>query len=89
MTGEVVDLTERRLNYLQEVRGLNAGKRTLGFVACLAGAMLLIWGRMRADSPPLAVPAGLALIAAGWALFVYVIVMRTRYVRTHPFDPKR
>ena len=89
MSGQVVALTEQRLSYLQEVRGLNSGKRTLGFAVSLLGAMLLIWGRMRVDSPPMAIPSGLVLIATGWALFIYVIVMRTRYVRTHPFDPKR
>ena len=89
MSGQVVALTEQRLSYLQEVRGLNSGKHTLGFAVSLLGAMLLIWGRMRVDSPPMAIPSGLVLIATGWALFIYVIVMRTRYVRTHPFDPKR
>ncbi|MEI6282134.1 MAG: hypothetical protein WCP82_05390 [Alphaproteobacteria bacterium] len=89
MSGQVVALTEQRPSYLQEVRGLNSGKRTLGFAVSLLGAMLLIWGRMRVDSPPMAIPSGLVLIATGWALFIYVIVMRTRYVRTHPFDPKR
>jgi hypothetical protein len=89
MSGQVVALTEQRLSYLQEVRGLNNGKRTLGFAVSLLGAMLLIWGRMRVDSPPMAIPSGLVLIATGWALFIYVIVMRTRYVRIHPFDPKR
>jgi hypothetical protein len=89
MTGQVLDLTEQRLSYLKEVRGPNSGKRTLGFAVSLLGAMLLIWGRIRVDSPPMAIPSGLVLIATGWALFIYVIVMRARYVRTHPFDPKR
>ena len=83
-------LTEQRLEYLTQVRNLHNGKRTLGFVACLAGALLLIWGRIRPDAAPsFALPAGLTIVAGGWLLFAYVIVMRTRYVRSHPFDPKR
>jgi hypothetical protein len=63
------------------IRRLHAGKQTAGLLSCVAGALLLIWGRLRPDAPELAVAAGLALIALGWALFAYVIVMRTRYVR--------
>jgi hypothetical protein len=63
------------------VRHLHANKQTAGLLACVAGAVLLIWGRVRPEAPDLAVPAGLALIGLGWALFAYVIVMRTRYVR--------
>ena len=63
------------------VRQLHANKQTAGLLACVAGAVLLIWGRVRPEAPELAVAAGLALIGLGWALFAYVIVMRTRYVR--------
>ena len=63
------------------VRHLHANKQTAGLLACVAGAVLLIWGRVRPEAPELAVAAGLALIGLGWALFAYVIVMRTRYVR--------
>jgi drug/metabolite transporter (DMT)-like permease len=66
---------------MTSVRHLHSGKQTAGLLACVAGAILLIWGRVRPEAPDLAVPAGLALIALGWALFAYVIVMRTRYVR--------
>ena len=66
---------------MTSVRHLHANKQTAGLLACVAGAVLLIWGRVRPEAPDLAVPAGLALIGLGWALFAYVIVMRTRYVR--------
>ena len=66
---------------MTSVRQLHANKQTAGLLACVAGAVLLIWGRVRPEAPDLAVPAGLALIGLGWALFAYVIVMRTRYVR--------
>ena len=66
---------------MTSVRHLHANKQTAGLLACVAGAVLLIWGRVRPEAPELAVAAGLALIGLGWALFAYVIVMRTRYVR--------
>ena len=66
---------------MTSVRDLHANKQTAGLLACVAGAVLLIWGRVRPEAPDLAVPAGLFLIGLGWALFAYVIVMRTRYVR--------
>ena len=66
---------------MTSVRHLHAGKQTAGLLLCALGALLLIWGRLRADAPGFAVLAGLALIVLGWALFAYVIVMRTRYVR--------
>ena len=78
-----------QVEYRSAIRLLHANKRLVGFAACLIGALFLVWGSQRADAPLFAVPAGLVLIAAGWALFAYVIVMRARYVRTHPFEPKR
>ena len=66
---------------MTSVRHLHANKQTAGLLSCVAGAVLLIWGRVRPEAPELAVAAGLALIGLGWALFAYVIVMRTRYVR--------
>nr|WP_232792908.1 hypothetical protein [Caulobacter hibisci] len=63
-------------------------ERLLGFAACLVGVLLLIWGRQVPGTPGWAAPTGLLVIGAGWLLFAYVIVRRTRYVRTHPFDPQ-
>lgn len=83
------EIVDQRIAYLREVRALHGKKRQAGFVLCLIGALLVIWGSQRSDPHILATNAGVALIAAGWALFIYVIVMRTRYVRSHPFEPKR
>lgn len=89
MTPTLTAVDPRRIEYIDTIRRLHANKRIAGFAACLVGALLLIWGRIRVDAPPFSVPAGLVLIAAGWLLFAYVILARTRYVRTHPFEPKR
>ena len=87
MTVDAPDLAARQA-YRNTVRELYKPQRAAGFVACLVGALVLISGRMVAGAPPWLVVAGLLTIAAGWLLFAYVIVRRTRYVRAHPFDPQ-
>jgi hypothetical protein len=81
-------LLAKRVAYVQTVRGLYRVERLSGLAACLVGALVLIWGRMAPAAPAWAVPVGLVTIAAGWLLFAYVILRRTRYVRAHPFDPQ-
>lgn len=82
------DLGARRAAYADSVRALARRERAVGLVACLAGALFLIWGRTISGAPQWAVIAGLVTIGAGWLLFAYVIIRRTRYVRAHPFDPQ-
>ena len=82
------ELNIRRAAYADSIRALGRRERGVGFVACLVGALLLIWGRTVQGAPFLAVVAGLVTIGAGWLLFAYVIIRRTRYVRAHPFDPQ-
>jgi hypothetical protein len=81
-------LNTRRAAYADTIRSLGRRERGIGFAACLVGAMLLILGRTVAGAPFWAVVAGLVTIGAGWLLFAYVLVRRTRYVRAHPFDPQ-
>ncbi len=82
------DLNTRKAAYVDTIRGLYRRERGVGYVACLLGAILLIWGRTVEGAPFWAVVAGLVTIAVGWSLFAYVIIRRTRYVRAHPFDPQ-
>jgi len=81
-------LNARRAAYFNTVKSVGRRERGLGLLACLAGALLLIWGRAGQGAPFWAVIAGLVTIGAGWLLFAYVIIRRTRYVRAHPFDPQ-
>ena len=81
-------LLAKRVAYVRTIRGLYRAERLTGLGACLVGALVLIWGRMVPAAPAWAVPVGLVTIAAGWLLFAYVILRRTRYVRAHPFDPQ-
>jgi hypothetical protein len=77
----------RRSAYLDTIRGMYRRERMIGVIGCLVGVMLLIWSRYRADAPPWTLWLALAVIAAAWGLFAYVIFKRTAWVRTHPFDP--
>ena len=79
---------EARQAYRDRVRALYKLQHVAGFVACLVGALTLVFGRMVAAAPDWVAMAGLLTIAAGWLLFAYVLVRRTRYVRAHPFDPQ-
>ncbi|WP_454760128.1 hypothetical protein [Caulobacter segnis] len=81
-------LNTRKAAYFDTIRALGRRERGMGLVACMLGAILLIWGRTAQDAPFWAVVAGLVTIGAGWLLFAYVIIRRTRYVRAHPFDPQ-
>ena len=45
------DFNIRKAAYLETIRGLGRRERGIGFVACLLGALLLIWGRVIAGAP--------------------------------------
>jgi hypothetical protein len=82
-------MIERRIAYIDAVRGQKRHIHTAGFAVCLAGVLLLAWAAMK--GPGATSPVGYAavgVIALGWALLIYVIVARQAYVRAHPFDPQ-
>jgi hypothetical protein len=81
------ELLTRRAAYVDTIRGLYRRERAVGFVACLVGVLALVWGRMGDGAPVWLTWTGLIVIAAGWGLFVYVLVRRSAWVRAHPFDP--
>jgi hypothetical protein len=56
-------------------------------VGCLIGVLMLVWARFRMTDAPWALWLAVAVIAASWLLFAYVIFRRTAWVRAHPFDP--
>jgi uncharacterized membrane protein len=76
---------EQQAAYIDTVRRLHRTERNAGFVACLVGALILVWARFRAGAPPAFLWVGLGVIALGWALFAYSIVKRLAWVRAHPF----
>jgi len=58
-----------------------------GRIACLLGVLVLVFGRFKLGGPPWMLWTGVAVIGVGWGLFVYALVRRLHWIRTHPFDP--
>ena len=85
MTGDAPE-RERRAAQIATLRAYHRGARNAGFVACLAGALLMIAGRFVSGAPHWALFAGLGGIVLGWALFGYSIFKRAAWARAHPFD---
>ena len=81
------ELLAKRNAYLDTLRGLYRRERTAGFIAVLAGAALLIPARFVAGWPDVAIWAGYAMLAVGWAVMLYVIFRRTAWRRANPFNP--
>lgn len=80
----------RRGSYVSEIRSVALRARRVGWMALFLGAVTFTWAAV--SGPGLhsrAAHGGEAAVALGWALFLYVMVQRTRYVRDHPFDPER
>ena len=88
MMDDVEDLT-RRAAYADHVRAVGAKIRPFGFILCLVGVVVLAWARYRGPGAlsPVGI-GGLAMVAAGWGIFVYVLVARSRYVRRNPYKPE-
>jgi hypothetical protein len=87
MSEDVVFLV-RRAAYVDEIRAVALRERKIGLATLTAGLLLLAWAMLRGPGVhSTAAHYAEAAIAMGWALFVYVMVKRTRYVRRHPFDP--
>ena len=86
---EVAELN-RRIAYIDTIRKLAYWPRTLGFAFSLVGAILLIYASYRVPGGAFS-PFGytaLGVIVVGWGLFAYSLIVRTRYVRAHPYEPK-
>ena len=80
----------RRAAYVDEIRLVAIRARKVGLAVLVMGLTIFAWAAWRGPG----VHSGLAhsaeaAIVLGWALFVYVMFKRTRYVRAHPFDPER
>ncbi len=74
-----------RLAWIAKVRGLHRNKRMAGFAGTMAGAGILLWWKFTPAAPEWAMWAGGGLLVASWALFIYVIVDRYRWVKQNPY----
>ena len=77
---------ERRAAYLETLRAQGRSARFAGLILSLIGVMVLVIGRYRLGGPTWALAGGVAIIALGWALFVYAVGRRLYWVRSHPYS---
>lgn len=82
------ELIQKRIAYIDTLRGLYRRERLIGFVTILVGAALIVPSRFVLTWPHAAIWAGYALLALGWVLFIYVIWRRTAWRRANPFNPE-
>lgn len=68
--------------WVQRVHGLHRLKRALGLAGCVAGIMLIAWGRF--GGPGWALPVGLGVIGLSWVLFGWTIWARYDWVKRNP-----
>lgn len=86
MSDEVVT-AQRRSAYVDALRAQGRPQRMAGFIACLAGVLILVIARFRLGGETWLLWAGVGVIGVGWALFIYAVAQRLTWVRAHPFDP--
>ncbi len=80
-------LIDRQAAYVDQLRALGRAQRTMGLVASLVGVLVLVMGRYRFPDALWVTWTGAAVIAFGWACFVYAVARRFLWMRAHPFDP--
>lgn len=77
--------------YKQELHVIALVPRRIGFVLTLVGVGLWFWARFFGGSWYIdgfqTVHLGWGMIAIGWALFAYVITVRTRYHKRRMAEP--
>ncbi len=78
---------EARLAWIGKVRRLHHAKRMIGFAGIVLGACVVIWWKLDAAAPDWALWTGVGVLVASWALFIYVIVARWRWVKDNPYRP--
>lgn len=77
---------ERRAAWVAHVRNLHRSKRLAALIGCAIAVGLMLWGRGE-RGPEWAVTAGLVLVAASWALLIFVMIDRYSWVKKNPYKP--
>jgi uncharacterized membrane protein len=75
-----------RAQYVSSVRKLHRHKQSAALIGCVVGVLLMMSSNYITGAPSWLRFAGLAVVAASWMTFIYVLVSRTRYVRANPFQ---
>lgn len=67
--------------YRAEIRVVGRTQRLAGFALILLGAIAVWLAPQAGGAGPMVLWGGYAALAAGWALMLYAIFLRTRYHR--------
>ena len=93
---DIGDLTDdlvfmiRRAAYVAEIRSVALRARRAGWLALMLGVGTFSWASVEGPGPGSRIAHwAIAAVGLGSALFFYVMLRRTEYVRAHPFDPER
>ena len=78
---------QRRVAWITKVKLMHRNKRMLGLAGIVLGASMVVWARFSLDAPSWAWPAGIAVLGLSWAVFIYVIFDRWRWVKMNPYKP--
>lgn len=78
---------QRRQEWIRTIRLMHRNKRLTGYLTCVLGIILVLWGRFGIGAPGWAIPAGIMVIFAGWVLFIYVLWDRWRWAKAN--DPSK
>jgi hypothetical protein len=84
-----LDEINRRIAYIDHLRGLHRFERVVGLVMILASAGILLTSRFVLSLPHILVLAGYAFLAGGWVVWLWVIWQRTAWRRANPFETWR
>jgi O-antigen/teichoic acid export membrane protein len=81
VSGPDLSSDEAVARYRAELRAVGRKQRLIGFALVILG-VIAVWGSTRAGDMAQAVQmGGYAALAAGWALMIAAIFLRTRYHR--------
>ena len=69
------------------VRNMHRWKRMGGLAGCAIAIGILMWAKFTPGSPAWMFMLGFAVAGASFAVFIYVLVDRLRWVNTHPYKP--
>ena len=87
MTIDDPAVLDRQVAYLDRIRAMGQRERTIGLFASLVGVLIIVVARFRLTDQTWLLWVGVAVVAAGWGLFILSVARRILWVRAHPFDP--
>jgi hypothetical protein len=90
MSGESeLETVQRRIAYIDHLRGLHRFERIVGLVVILMGVAIIVAESYLRTLPHILLIGAWAMLAAGWIIFIYVIFKRTAWRKANPFETWR